>query len=80
MASTKNAFHIADGESETLHMAAYNGNKAMCIMRLNQRHTKLTTRDEDGRTRTYFFLFNVGNVIHEIWNKISNYLLQITLL
>lgn len=64
MASTKNAFHIVDGESETLHMAAYAGNKAMCIMRLNQKHTKVTSRDEDGRTRTYFFLVTIGNVMH----------------
>ena len=47
---TQNAFHIGEGEDETLHMAAYAGNQAMCILRLNQKTSKVTSRDEDGRT------------------------------
>lgn len=72
MASSKNAFHIGDGQSETLHHAAYAGNKAMCIMRLNQKHTKVTSRDEDGRTRTYFTLTTIKDAIHTMQNTMSN--------
>ena len=50
MTSTKLAFHVADGDDETLHAAAYAGNKARVHLFLENGGGKAGSRDEDGRT------------------------------
>ena len=50
MASSKAAFHVPEGEDETLHAAAYAGNKARVCMFFNSGGGTAGSKDEDGRT------------------------------
>ena len=50
MTSSKAAFHVAEGDDETLHAAAYAGNKARVCMFFNSGGGTAASRDEDGRT------------------------------
>jgi ankyrin repeat protein len=50
MTSSKAAFHVPPGADETLHAAAYAGNKARVHLFLTSGGGTAGSRDEDGRT------------------------------